>query len=213
MSNNGTVYLGSQRGNGPGFGLQAVYEIATDGMLRRIALREDSDSTIFTDGETATRVGPKCIECIASCSRPQRASYRRVRHVGNLNNGPRVLRVTPAFPTSANGDFTVASEDGRRLFAIQRIATRAHNRALTNAHFARVYFGYDSAGRLHTIMESDGNTTTISHDAAGGLTAITGPLGQAAPIGVDTNGFLATIANPLGDGVSANLPTPMVSCC
>ena len=71
-----------------------------------------------------------------------------------------------------NGDFTVASEDGRRLFVFSGSRHVRTISALTNATLLE--FGYDSAGRLHTIIDGDGNTTTISHDMAGHPTAITG---------------------------------------
>ena len=97
VSNNGTVYLGSQRGNGPVFGLRAVYEVAADGMLRRIALREGSDSSIFADGEIATRVGANRDKRMPVAVGPSGLHIAAFAMWGNPNNGPRVLPLLPHF--------------------------------------------------------------------------------------------------------------------
>jgi RHS repeat-associated protein len=60
-------------------------------------------------------------------------------------------------------------------------------------------FAYDSAGRLASVADADGNVTTIEHDADGAPLAIQAPFGQRTTLDVDGNGYLAAVTNPAGE--------------
>src|SRR5581483_10460762 len=58
-------------------------------------------------------------------------------------------------------------------------------------------FQYDSAGRLASIADGYGNTTTIERDSSGTATAIAGPFGDRTQLVVQ-NGYLASVTDPAG---------------
>lgn len=60
-------------------------------------------------------------------------------------------------------------------------------------------FGYDTAGRLISVKDADGNTTTIERDTSGNPMAIVAPFGQRTALTPDTNGYLASVTNPAGE--------------
>ena len=60
-------------------------------------------------------------------------------------------------------------------------------------------FGYDSAGRITSITDGDGNVTTVERNSNGDRTAIVAPFGQRTTPSLDSNGYLASITDPAGD--------------
>ena len=87
--------------------------------------------------------------------------------------------------------------------------------ALTGA--VRYQFGYDTAGRLASVTDGDGNVTAIERDPSGVPTAVVGPYGQRTTLQVDGNGYLSLITGPGGqslqldsapDGLLASLTDP-----
>ena len=72
----------------------------------------------------------------------------------------RVRALAPSLPGLSLGEFTIASEDGRSLYVFDR--SGRHLRTLDTLTKATVLtFGYDSRGRLTSIKDGDGRTTTI----------------------------------------------------
>jgi YD repeat-containing protein len=67
--------------------------------------------------------------------------------------------------------------------------------------FAVYTFIYDAAGRLTTITDRDGNTTTVQRDATGNPSAIVGPYGQATTLGLDAVGRIAAVTDPAAETV------------
>lgn len=53
-------------------------------------------------------------------------------------------------------------------------------------------FGYDNGGRLTSIRDVYGDSTTIQRDGSGNPTSITGPFGQTTTLGI-SSGFLSTV--------------------
>ncbi len=88
-------------------------------------------------------------------------------------------------PSSDASEVYVFDSRGRHLRTLD---------ALTNAQLQ--LFAYDSAGRLTSITDRDGNVTTVQRDAQGNPTAIVGPYGQQTTITADSNGYLHTVTNP-----------------
>jgi YD repeat-containing protein len=107
----------------------------------------------------------------------------------------RVRRITSSMPGLGIGDTAIASEDGTDLYIFNGdgLHLRTLN-ALTGG--VRFQFGYDSTGRLSSIVDGDGNQTTIERDGSGSPTAIVAPFGQRTTLTVDANGYLSSVANP-----------------
>jgi RHS repeat-associated protein len=111
------------------------------------------------------------------------------------SNYERIRRVGPALPGLPAGDFVIPAEDGSELYAFD-VAGR-HLRtvdALTGA--LRYQFGYDSADRLASVTDGDGNVTIIQRDTNSNPTAIVAPGGQPTTLTLDANGYLASITDP-----------------
>jgi RHS repeat-associated protein len=60
-------------------------------------------------------------------------------------------------------------------------------------------FAYDSAGRLASVTDGYGNTTSIQRDGNGNATAIIGPFGQVTTLTLDANGFLSSVTDAAND--------------
>jgi YD repeat-containing protein len=57
---------------------------------------------------------------------------------------------------------------------------------------------YDAQGRLLSVVDAAGNTTTLSRDGAGRLTSVTDPGSRALTLGYDASGRLVTLTGPMG---------------
>ena len=118
------------------------------------------------------------------------ASYadNRVRIVQSAFNGFSATTNTFQFP----------SEDGRKVFVFD--GNGRHQRtvdALTGA--ALDSFGYDTAGRLASATDFDGNVTRFNRDGAGNLTSLVTPYGQSWTFTADSNGYLASATDPASE--------------
>lgn len=78
-------------------------------------------------------------------------------------------------------------------------------------------FGYTTDGKLASITDGDGNTTTIERDGEGRPTAIVGPYGHRTVLATDANRYLSRVENPAGerhefvyqaDGLMTQMRTP-----
>lgn len=113
---------------------------------------------------------------------------------GNL----RIRRVTFTLPGFSADDVPIASADGSELYRFDakgRHLQTIHTRTSTVLY----QFNYDSAGRLTSIADADGNTITIERDTSGNPSAILSPFGQRTDLTSDPNGYLASVANPAGE--------------
>ncbi|MBK8753245.1 MAG: hypothetical protein IPL99_17140 [Candidatus Competibacteraceae bacterium] len=116
---------------------------------------------------------------------------------GDLRNH-KVRKVSPALPGFNTGNIGIASEDGRQLYRFDGNGRHLSTLdTLTNTVLYR--FAYDSAGRLSTITDANGNITTVERDGNGNPTAIVAPFGQRTALTVDGNGWLARATNPAGE--------------
>jgi RHS repeat-associated protein len=122
-------------------------------------------------------------------------TFHRVRKVG-AGGLPIENRVE-------DGLTLVASADGGEVYTFDADGRHLRTQdALTAA--TRYSFGYDSAARLTSISDGDGNVTTIERDAQGNPTAIVGPYGARTSLGLDENGYLSSITNPAGEAYAAS---------
>jgi RHS repeat-associated protein len=113
----------------------------------------------------------------------------------------RVRKVSSPLPTFT-GAIAIASEDGSQLYNFDAVGRHLGTvNALTGA---TVYtFAYNSAGRLVSVTDGDGNVTTIERLANGDPTAIVAPFGQRTTLTLNANGYLASLANPAGETTQA----------
>jgi RHS repeat-associated protein len=120
-------------------------------------------------------------------------------YIADLDNA-RIRRVASLFPGVSATDLAIASEDGREVYHFT--GSGRHQRtldALTGA--VRYQFGYDSANRLMSVTDADGNLTAIERDGSGNPTAIVAPFGQRTILDVDTDGYLSRVTNPAAESV------------
>jgi RHS repeat-associated protein len=110
----------------------------------------------------------------------------------------RIRSISQAFPTFTAGNLTIPSQDGSEVYEFD--PNGRHLRTVdTTTNQTVATFGYDSAGRLASITDIDGDKTTISHDSAGHPTKITGPYGDTTTLTSTAAGYLHTITDPAGN--------------
>jgi RHS repeat-associated protein len=110
----------------------------------------------------------------------------------------RIRRVGPVLPSLSLNDIAVPSSDGSQLYVFG--GTGRHLRTVNALTGAPLYqFGYDSAERLTSVTDADGNVTTIERDAGGNPAAIVAPFGQRTALALNANGYLASVTNPAGE--------------
>jgi RHS repeat-associated protein len=187
---NGLTFINPQR-TISGSVVKTVAQIGVDATYRRL-VGGTTDRVVFSNGEIATRVN---LGSITDMTFGPDGLYFTDPTLG-------ILRVDTALPTFAPDEFSIASEDGTRLFVFD--ADGRHVKTNSTLTKATLYsFDYDTAGRLAAITDGNGNVTSIAHDANGHPVSITGPFGQMTQLNTDTNGFLSSITSPLGDSVQA----------
>jgi RHS repeat-associated protein len=113
----------------------------------------------------------------------------------------RVRRVRVPLPGFTASDIAIPSEDGSELYQFDQ--TGRHLRTVDTLTRATVYsFAYDSAGRLSSVTDGDGNVTQIERDGSGKPTGIVAPFGQRTSLTTNADGYLASASNPEGDATS-----------
>lgn len=130
-------------------------------------------------------------------------------------NNHRIRRVAPALPGLALSDFVIPATEGNQgnqgidfdeVYVFDSRGRHLRTRhGLTGATL--LTFAYDSAGRLATITDGDGNVSTIERSASGQPTAIVGPYGQATQLAVNGQGYLAGVTNPAGETMTFGYTT------
>jgi RHS repeat-associated protein len=119
-------------------------------------------------------------------------------YVADVNNF-RVRQIAPLLRgLSKATDIAIAAEDGSVVYIFN--AEGRHLRTVHALTGATLYcFAYDSAGRLSSVTDGDGNVTSMERNSSGALTAIIGPYGQRTALTLDGNGYLASITNAGGE--------------
>jgi RHS repeat-associated protein len=118
----------------------------------------------------------------------------------------RIRKLAPSLPGLSAGDAAIASQDGSEVYVFDQ--NGRHLRTQDALSGVTLYqFNYDSAGRLSSIIDRDGNTTLIERDASGNPTAIVAPNGQATKLALTSDGYLAGITDPAGASVSMTYGT------
>jgi RHS repeat-associated protein len=113
----------------------------------------------------------------------------------------RIRKIAAPLPGFDGDTIAIASEDADALYLFDSRGRHLETiDALTGTR--RQKFGYDGAGRLTTITDTDGRVTRIERNAAGAPTAILAPGGQRTELALDANGHLARIESPGGQAVT-----------
>jgi RHS repeat-associated protein len=179
----GTIYVSE--------GLR-IRAITPDGLIRTIAGYGESDFSGANNGDGGPALQARWGNSIFDMAvGPDGSLYIDDGTVG------RVRRISPPMPSFTSFGFSIPSEDGSVIEEFDANGRQLRTRdALTNTLIYE--FGYDSAGRLASITDGDGNVIRIEHDAAGNPTAIVGPYGQRTVLTVDAAGHLTRITDPAG---------------
>ncbi|HVP02570.1 MAG TPA: hypothetical protein VMT10_08380, partial [Solirubrobacteraceae bacterium] len=111
-----------------------------------------------------------------------------------------LLRITTPMPGFSDQQLALPSADGQELYRFDAQGRHLSTvDALTGA--AVETFAYDSAGRLLSSTDGDGNQTRIERDPDGNATAIVAPDGQRTALTQDAQGDLSSLSDPAGDTV------------
>ena len=206
----GTSYLNEMEG-GDARGAYLDYpftvEVGPDGALYipdarlNVVRRVDPGGIITTlagNGEEIPYAdGGPAIE--AGLSWPRDAAFGADGALYILDSGHcSVRRVTIGTVHRPGNLLRLVAEDGSEYYQFDR--NGRHLGTYDNLTGAlRLRFDYDSAGRLVTVVDQNGETTTIERDGNGHPTAIIAPHGQRTELAIDANGYLATMTNPAGE--------------
>ena len=171
------------------FGNSRIRQVGTDGIINTVA---GNGTGGFTgDGGLATqaRIGDPNPEGVA-------VGVDGTLYIPDRTNN-RIRRLSPPLPGFSFGDIFVAAADGSEIYVFTGAGRHRQTLdALTGA--VRYQFTYDSAGRLASVADGDGNVTNIARDGSGNPTAIVAPFGQQTTLAVNADGYLSNIANPAG---------------
>ena len=112
----------------------------------------------------------------------------------------KVRRVMAALPAYSRSNVVIPSPDGSAAYQFD--STGRHLSTRDGMTGALLYdFNYDGAGRLASVEDSYGNTTTIQRNAAGEPTAIVSPFGVTTSLTVGPGGYVTSITEP-GDATT-----------
>lgn len=117
-------------------------------------------------------------------------------YVADTGNN-RIRRISALFPEIQFSSYALPSPDGSEVYNFDQSGRHLKTLdALTGT--LRYQFAHDTAGRLISVTDGDGNVTTVERDANGNPTAIVSPFGQRTALALDANGNLASVTDPLG---------------
>lgn len=112
----------------------------------------------------------------------------------------RIRRIAPIADRVETAGVIIPAEDGSEAYILTPDGRHLRTQdAITGA--LREQFTYDSAGRLASVTDGNGNVTTIERDASGNPTAIIGPFGQRTELALNPDGYLERITSPAGEAV------------
>ena len=117
--------------------------------------------------------------------------------VADAGGAFRVLRRDRILRGLSSASSYIPAEDGKELYVFDG---NGRHLATLDARTAapRRQFAYDSAGRLISITDADGNATNVVRDGAGNPTGIVAPGGQRSALAVNGDGYLASLTDPGG---------------
>jgi RHS repeat-associated protein len=120
--------------------------------------------------------------------------------VSQTHNNVRVRKITRIDQQFIGGDLIVPSSDGREIYRFSSSGRHLLTLdALTGA--TRYQFAYDSAGRLASVSDASGNTSTVERDPSGSPLAVVSAFGQRTTVSTNAGGFLAQVTGPANETV------------
>jgi RHS repeat-associated protein len=174
----GSIYISDQANN-------RIRRVGADGIISTVA--GNGLSGFSGDGAPATQAAMSPVDVAVG---PDGSLY--------IADGNRVRRVGPALPGITNAEMSVASENGTALHVFS--SSGRHLRTLHALTGATLYeFTYDSSGQLTSVVDGDGNKTTIERDGSGNPMSIVGSFGHRSTLTLDSSGYLASVVNPAGE--------------
>ena len=112
----------------------------------------------------------------------------------------RLRKVRAGLPGASASDLLIPASDGSEVYVFT--GSGRHLRTLHGLTGAVLLsFAYDSAGRLASVTDGDGNVTSLERDAAGNPSGLVAPFGQRTSFSVDAAGYLSKISNPANESV------------
>ncbi|MFP2930737.1 PA14 domain-containing protein [Pyxidicoccus sp. 3LG] len=179
------------------------------------------DSLYFTDGYRVRRIGPEGIVStvagtglggskypVVGANALQTDLYPPPLHLavtpdGALHivfNSPnRVYKLVSPSGGYSSSEVLVPSGDGREAYVFSGGRHLRTLDVLTGATL--LTFGYDTAGRLASLTDANGQVTTIERQTDGRPTALVAPGGQRTELTASPEGFLTRVENPNGEAV------------
>jgi RHS repeat-associated protein len=112
-----------------------------------------------------------------------------------------IRRIESPIPGFNAEDILIASMDGNEMYVF---APQGRHKQTVNVLTGAIVhtFNYDGEGRLTSILDGDGNLTTIDRDIDGNPTAIVAPGNQTTTLALNAEGYLQTITNPASETTS-----------
>ncbi len=184
----GALYFAERVGGGG-----HIRRLGADGVITTFAGRTADtfgDNALGDRGPALRALLPSVIGVAVA---PDGSVY--VGHHGSENFTGYVRRITRPLPIGEGGAGFIPSPDGAQAFAFD--ADGRHVRTVDGTTGGTLLsFTYDSAGRLATITDGDGNVTTV--ERAGASVAIVAPGGQRTELTIDAEGWLSSFEPPDG---------------
>ena len=181
VSPDGTLYIADA-------GHYRVRMVGRDGIITTIA----GNGLQGYSGDGGPAVRAKLGEFMGIGLAPDGSLY-----IADMENR-RIRRVASSVPGAFAGQITIASFDGAEVFIFD--ARGKHLRTVDALSGALLYeFSYDSTGRLKSVRDGYGNTTTVERNIEGNSGVIVGPFGYRTPFTLNGSGYLAEISDPVGN--------------
>lgn len=159
---------------------ERVRRVGIDGIIRTVAGGGTGDA----DGMPAAQARLATMQAVAFG--PDKNLY--VLHSSYIRRVASPMNAETVF------GFDVAAEDGAELYRFDALGK--HVATLDTFTGATKYsFAYDISGYLASIVDGDGNTTTIERSGDVPV-AIVSPMGQRTALTLDGEGYLASITDP-----------------
>ncbi|MBX7144588.1 MAG: hypothetical protein K1X79_09075 [Oligoflexia bacterium] len=106
--------------------------------------------------------------------------------------------ILPPLPGFSESETGIASEDSYLLYKFDN--TGRHLQTINTLTGVIVQqFNYNLLGKLTSIVDGNGNATTINYNSSGDPISILAPFGQTTTLETDATGFLSKIKNSLNE--------------